>query len=107
MTAPLFSSLDSAAIAKEIRTARHSICYAAPGIQNEPANAMVEVAHRIGPELITVCLDFDERVMRMGFGDLLAVKNLCDAGIVVNSMVDFQLFFAMLGVDETGSESAP
>jgi hypothetical protein len=85
MTVPLFCSLDSGAIAKDIRAARHSVCYAAPGIQSEPAKAMVDVAKRIGPELINVCLDFDERVMRMGFGDLAAVKTLRDAGIVVNS----------------------
>jgi hypothetical protein len=85
MTAPLFRSLDSAAMAKDIRAAQHSVCYAAPGIQDAPAKAMAEVAERIGPELITVCLDFDERVMRMGFGDLAAVKSLRDAGIVVNS----------------------
>ncbi len=85
MTPPLFRSLDSAAIARDIRAAQHSVCYAAPGIQDEPAKAMAEVAKRIGPELITVCLDFDERVMRMGFGSLAAVKSLRDAGIVVNS----------------------
>jgi predicted MPP superfamily phosphohydrolase len=28
---------------------------------------------------------FDERVMRMGFGDLAAIKTLRDAGIEVNS----------------------
>lgn len=85
MTAPLFRSLDSAAIATGIRVAKHSVCYAAPGIQDEPAKAMAYVAETISPELITVCLDFDERVMRMGFGSLTAVKTLRDAGIVVNS----------------------
>ncbi|OPH82902.1 hypothetical protein [Nitrobacter vulgaris] len=85
MTDALFRSLDSAAIARDIRKAQHSVCYAAPGIQQEPAKAMAELARRIGPELITVCLDFDERVMRMGFGDLAAVKTLLDAGIAVSS----------------------
>jgi hypothetical protein len=85
MTPPLFRSLDSAAIAEDIRAAKFSVCYASPGIQIEPANAMVDLARRIGPDLITVCLDFDERVMRMGFGDLAAVKSLRDAGIEVNS----------------------
>jgi hypothetical protein len=85
MSGPLFRSLDSAAIAADIRAAQHSVCYAAPGIQDEPAKAMAEVAETIGPELITVCLDFDERVMRMGFGSLTAVKTLRDAGIVVTS----------------------
>jgi hypothetical protein len=85
MTDPLFCSLDSTAIASNIREAKVSVCYAAPGIQHEPARALAEVAGRLGPELITVCLDFDERVMRMGFGELAAVKTLRDAGIVVNS----------------------
>jgi hypothetical protein len=86
MTPPLFRSLDSAAIATSIRAAKFSICYASPGIQIEPAKAIVEVASRVnGPNLITICLDFDERVMRMGFGDIAAVKCLRDAGIVVNS----------------------
>ena len=86
MTDALFCSLDSIAIASAIRSAQQSVCYAAPGIQAEPAKSMAEVAARIGPELITVCLDFDERVMRMGFGDLAAVKVLRDAGIAVSSV---------------------
>jgi len=35
---------------------------------------MAEVAGKLGPECITVCVDFDEQVMRMDFGDLAAVK---------------------------------
>ncbi len=85
MTGPLFRFLDSDAMAANIRAAQYSVCYAAPGIQIEPARALMEVAKRMGADLITVCLDFNERVMRMGFGDLTAVKSLRDAGIVVNS----------------------
>jgi len=85
LTEPLFCSLSSAAMADNIRRAQIAVCYAAPGIRQEPADAMVEVAKQIGPELITVCLDFDERVMRMGFGELAAVQTLRNAGIVVNS----------------------
>jgi hypothetical protein len=86
ITPPLFCSLDSAAIVESIRAATFSICYASPGIQIEPAKAIVEAARRVnGPNLITVCLDFDERVMRMGFGDIAAVKHLRDARIAVNS----------------------
>ena len=85
MSEPLFRSLDSAAMADEIRRAQHSVCYAAPGIHREPAKAMAEVARWIGPELITVCLDFDERVLRMGYGDLAAVNSLREAGIIVSS----------------------
>lgn len=72
-------------MAVEIRGAQYAVCYAGPGIHSEPAAAIVEVAGRIGCELITVCLDFDERALRMGFGDLAAVKHLRDAGIAVSS----------------------
>ena len=85
MTTSLFRSLDSMAIAADVQAAQFSVCYAAPGIQEEPANAIADVASRIGADLITVCLDFDERVIRMGFGSLAAVKTLRDAGISVNS----------------------
>ena len=85
MRDPLFRSLDFEAIAAAIRKAQKSVCYAAPGIQPEPAEAIVEVAGKFGPECITVCIDFDERVIRMGFGDLTATKALRDEGIAVNS----------------------
>ena len=85
MTGALFCSLDSAAIAEDTRKAQYSVFYAAPGIQLEPSKALADLAQRIGPELITVCLDFDERVMRMGFGDLAAVQTLREAGIKVFS----------------------
>lgn len=104
MTA-LFRSLDSAAIVTDIRKAQHSVCYAAPGIQQEPAQAMAELARRIGPELITVCLDFDEHVMRMGFGDLAAVKTLREAGIVVSSTAGLRT--GLVIVDHEGYIFAP
>jgi hypothetical protein len=61
MSEPLFRSLDSAAIADDIFRAQRSVCYAAPGVQQDPAEAMAALAWRIGPELITVCIDFDGR----------------------------------------------
>ena len=100
MTTPLFRSLDSAAIAADIRGAQYSVCYAAPGIQQEPANAIADVARRIGAELITVCLDFDGRVFRMGFGSLAAVKALRDARILVNSTIGVRT--GLVIVDHTG-----
>lgn len=81
----LFCHISSADIAELIRTAKGSVCYAGPGVQAKPAEAMAEVAKRIGAERVTVSLDFDERVMRMGYGDIAAVKLLREAGIVINS----------------------
>jgi hypothetical protein len=97
MPEPLFRSLDSAAIADEIFQARRSVCYAAPGVQKEPAEAMAALARRIGPELITVCIDFDERVMRMGFGELSAVKILPHRFARDHDQADRALFFPLQG----------
>ena len=54
----LFCSLSQSRIAELVRSARQAVCYAAPGIQIELAQAMVEVAARLGKELLTVSLDF-------------------------------------------------
>ncbi|MEI7869299.1 MAG: hypothetical protein WCI11_15535 [Candidatus Methylumidiphilus sp.] len=72
-TNTLFCTLTSVSIANFIGTAKAFVCYAGPGIQIEPAKAMVEVVQRLEPAMVTVCVDFDERVMRMGYGDLEAV----------------------------------
>jgi hypothetical protein len=84
-TDALFCSLSSQCIADLIRAARQSVCYAAPGVQLEVAQAMKATAERLEPEMLTVCLDFDERVMRMGYGEIGAVKLLRDANISVRS----------------------
>ena len=79
--ATLFCNLSSDQIADKILSAQTLVCYAAPGIQIGPAKAMAKVAERIGPEMLAVALDFDERVMRLGYGDIDAVEILRHAGI--------------------------
>ena len=99
-TEALFCSLSSQRIADLIRTARQSVCYAAPSIQSDVAQAMVESGGRLGAEMLTVCLDFDERVMRMGYGDIGAVKLLRDADVNVRSAPGLRA--ALVIVDDAG-----
>lgn len=61
---------------------------------------MAEVAGRLGVEMVTVALDFDERVMRMGFGDMEAVRTLREAGIRVNDAPGLRT--ALMLVDDEG-----
>ncbi len=61
---------------------------------------MVETSIRLGPEMLSVCLDFDERVMRMGYGELDAVKLLRDAGIRVGTTPGLRT--ALVIADNTG-----
>ena len=96
----LFCSLSPLRIAESIRSAQRAVCYAAPGIQLDLAQAMVETAGRLGKEMLTVSLDFDDRVMRMGYGDIGAVTLLLDAGIAVNSSPGLRT--ALVVVDNEG-----
>lgn len=99
-TDALFCSLSPLRIAELIRSAQRAVCYAAPGIQLDLAQAMVETAGRLGKEMLTVSLDFDDRVMRMGYGDIGAVTLLLDAGILVNSSPGLRT--ALVVVDNEG-----
>lgn len=99
-TDALFCSLSPLRIAELIRSAQRAVCYAAPGIQLDLAQAMVETAGRLGKEMLTVSLDFDDRVMRMGYGDIGAVTLLLDAGISVNSSPGLRT--ALVVVDKEG-----
>ncbi|WP_158270351.1 hypothetical protein [Limnohabitans sp. 2KL-17] len=101
----LFCSLSPLRIAELIRSAQRAVCYAAPGIQLDLAQAMVETVGRLGKEMLTVSLDFDDRVMRMGYGDIGAVTLLLGAGISVNSSPGLRT--ALVVVDNEGYVFTP
>ena len=96
----LFSTLTSGVITRFIASAKSSVCYAAPGVQDEVAQALLSVMARTGPEMLTVCLGFDERVLRMGYGSLSAVTRLREAGVAVRSAPGLRM--AIVIVDEAG-----
>lgn len=100
-----FGRLTSNDIASLIRQAKCSVCFAGPGVQLEVAKAMVDVVSRLGPEMFTVCLDFDERVMRMGYGCLDSVSVMRDAGIAVLNAPGLRT--ALVIVDDIGFVYTP
>lgn len=100
-----FCHLSSKRIAEFINNATVAVCYAGPGIQIYPAEAIVEAARRIGPNKVTVWLDFDERVLRMGYGDINAIKLLRDAGINICHASDLRS--ALIIADSDGYSFTP
>ena len=96
----LFHTLTAADIAGFIESAERAVCYAGPGIQEEVARALLAVMPRVGPEMLTVCLDFDERVIRMGYGSFDAVSLLRDAGIMVRNAPGLRM--ALVIADRAG-----
>ena len=83
MRETFFQNINSEVLCEIIAQTKKSLCYAAPGIQKIPAAEIVTLSKNIGPELISVFLDIDENVLRMGYGTLEAIKLLQDNGIKI------------------------
>jgi len=96
----VFSALSSGRIAKLIRSATSRVVYAAPGIQDLPAAALVELTQGLFSPYLTVSLDFDERTLRMGYGSLEATDMLRKAKIGLTHSPGFRS--GILIVDERG-----
>jgi hypothetical protein len=101
----LFCALNAKTMACEIKQAHHRICYASPGIQIVVAEAIAEAVKRLPATGIAVSLDFDERVMRMGYGDIEAVQILRKAGVQVRNSPGLRA--AVLIVDDRGFIFSP
>ena len=101
----LFFQLSTIGIAQSIQTASRIVCYAAPGVQLEVANALISTADRLGVEMVAVSLDIDDRVMRMGYGDIQAVNQLIDAGITIQNSPGLRT--GLLIVDNDGYVFTP
>ncbi len=99
-TTPLFSALSSNRLAALIRSAESRVVYAAPGIQDDPAKALLELRNRLFPPELTISLDFDERTLRMGYGSLEAVDMLRKGGIELTHFPGFRS--GVLIVDKRG-----
>ena len=99
-TDSVFSALSSGRIAKLISSATTRVVYAAPGIQDLPAAALVELTQGMFSPYLTVSLDFDERTLRMGYGSLDAVDMLRKAEIGLTHSPGFRS--GILIVDDHG-----
>lgn len=100
ITDACFCHLSTLGLAKIIDDANDRVYYAAPGIQKEPAEALIRAAKRLGPEMIKVWVDFDERVFRMGYGEIDAVKSLRSSGVKINHLPKFRS--AVCIIDDEG-----
>lgn len=79
-----FTNLNSLDITSLIESATGPICIASPGIQKPIAEALCSAVEKLGPEVISVCVDFDEHVFRMGYGDIEAINLVESYGVRVD-----------------------
>ncbi len=104
-TEPIFCVLSSQAIAGLIRRAQKHVCYLAPGIQDECAEALIELMSHRPKIIMSISVDFDERTLRMGYGSLEAVERLRTADIPVTQNDGMRS--AVLIVDHSGWVFSP
>lgn len=100
-----FCHLDSPAMVAFISSAQRAVVYAGPGIHILPSQAMVEVSKRLGPEMLSVNLDVDERMIRMGYGEFEAIMLLQVNDIRINHSP--LLRSGLLLVDDQGYSFTP
>lgn len=81
VTCHLFTALTQNRIASLVAQARNTVAVAAPGISREMANAIVTARGR-GTE-VHVVLDCNDDVIRIGYGEVEAIRSLMGAGIRV------------------------
>jgi hypothetical protein len=100
-----FSQLNNQSLAKMIEKANDSVIIAAPGIQQNVADALVTIARRLGPEMVVVCLDVSEHSLRLGYGCISAIDALKVNKILVQHVA--HLRFALIVVDGKGYSFTP
>ncbi len=98
--ASLFAALSARRIAEFIGRAARHVCYAAPGIQDDVAVALVDLKRKAPTVSLTVNLDFNEKTLRMGYGSLAAVERLRKENIEASHFAGLRS--SILIVDDQG-----
>lgn len=97
---PIFASLSTTKVARLIGTANRRVIFASPGVRLLAAEALIDAARKVGADRILVATDCDEKIMRMGYGEIEAVQRLRDAGVTVRQSSGFRS--AVLICDDRG-----
>ena len=78
---PLFMTLTTDRICSEIGAAQRHVILAAPGIDMQVADAMLQLSQRLPKSAVQVVLGVLPSVARLGYGDHAAVEKLAAAGV--------------------------
>jgi hypothetical protein len=83
MHEPIVVSLNEEALTERIVQAGERVCFVSPGLYDWVAEALVEVAGRIGCERVHVIVDPDPFVIQVGYGTEEAIRKVCASGVRV------------------------
>lgn len=91
MTRRCFTALTLDDIADRILKARSQVVYAAPGLTDAIAAALIHAAGRLRPSQVKVVLDPSPKTCRLGFGQIEALEHLQKAGLAVGEAVGLRI----------------
>ena len=100
-----FTQISSQSLEEMIEQAKESVILAAPGLQQNVANALVKTAARLGKEMVIVCLDASEHAIRLGYGEIQSIELLKANQLLVQHVE--HLRFALIVVDGNGYSFTP
>lgn len=100
MSLPVFLHLSTDEIASCIHRARRRVLLCMPGLSQAVAAAVVNAARSLGHGAVTVVLDVDDKVARLGYGEFDAVAMLMEEH--VNVRMEGGLRACVLVVDDAG-----
>ncbi|HXM61179.1 MAG TPA: hypothetical protein VN950_10010 [Terriglobales bacterium] len=83
MSSRVFITLNQDVITELVRKAERRVCYAAPGIYDWVAEALIGVSQSLARENVSVVIDPDPFVMQVGYGTEQALRRLHDNEIPV------------------------
>lgn len=97
-TQQVFTSISSEKIASLINVASEQIVLVLPAFRCAVSNALLNAIERLGTEGITIVIDCDEEVFRLGYGDYIEVEKVRNSGVNIRQCSGLRI--GVLVVDE-------
>ena len=79
----LFTAISSEKMASLLNEASKRVILATPAVFEVTARALLAAHHRLGSDSITIVVDCDEEVFRLGYGEIAALQMLQESGIAL------------------------
>jgi hypothetical protein len=105
MSNSVFITLNQEVMTELIRKAEQCVHYAAPGVYDWVAEALIEVSDSLGPKNVTVIVDADPFVMQVGYGTETGLRRLFEKGIPIRTQTGLRI--GVLIADQFAAVFAP
>lgn len=105
MSNHVFTSISAPKAAALIDATKHRVVLAAPAVRSKTADAIIRALNRLNHRAVTVIVDCDEEVFRLGYGEIEAIKRIRESGCDIRQCAGLRL--GVLVCDERAWVFAP